>query len=80
MDYAIENEVGLTPENPHIIYAESSKGSFFVAFHDFNLFHFLAIASCICDPEMPFVNYHYVTENNGEPMSCMCGYFFKPQV
>ena len=26
MDYAIENEVGLTPENPHIIYAESSKG------------------------------------------------------
>ena len=26
MDYAIENDVGLTPDNPHIIYAESSKG------------------------------------------------------
>ena len=42
-----------------IIYAESSK----------------AIASCICDPEMPFVNYHFVDENNGEPMACQCGYF-----
>lgn len=61
MDFAVENDVGLTPDNPHIIYAESSK----------------AIASCICDPEMPFVNYHFVTENNGESMACECGYFFK---
>ena len=43
----------------------------------FCTYSLLAIASCICDPEMPFVNYHYVTENNGEPMACMCGYFFK---
>jgi len=61
MDFAVENDVGLTPDNPHIIFAESSK----------------AIASCICDPEMPFVNYHFITENNGEPMACECGYFFK---
>ena len=26
MDYAIENDVGLSPENPHIIYAESGTG------------------------------------------------------
>ena len=26
---------------------------------------------------MPFVNYHFVTENNGEAMACECGYFFK---
>ena len=26
---------------------------------------------------MPFVNYHFVTENNGESMACECGYFFK---
>ena len=26
---------------------------------------------------MPFVNYHFVHENNGEPMVCQCGYFFK---
>jgi len=61
MEYAIENDVGLSPENPHIIYAESGT----------------AITSCICDPEMPFVNYHFVHENNGEPMVCQCGYFFK---
>jgi len=61
MEYAIENDVGLSPENPHIIYAEAGT----------------AITSCICDPEMPFVNYHFVHENNGEPMVCQCGYFFK---
>ena len=27
MEYAIENGVGLTPENPHIIYSESGKGN-----------------------------------------------------
>ena len=27
MDFAVENDVGLTPDNPHIIYAESSKGN-----------------------------------------------------
>ena len=26
MDFAVENDVGLTPDNPHIIFAESSKG------------------------------------------------------
>lgn len=26
MEYAIENGVGLTPEKPHLIYAESGKG------------------------------------------------------
>ena len=29
MDFAVENDVGLTPDNPHIIFAESSKGSHF---------------------------------------------------
>ena len=38
---------------------------------------FSAIASCVCDPEMPYVNYHYVEENDGEPMCCACGYYFK---
>jgi len=61
MEYAIENGVGLTPEKPHLIYSESGK----------------AIASCVCDPEMPYVNYHYVEENDGEPMCCACGYYFK---
>ena len=28
MDFAVENDVGLTPDNPHIIFAESSKGSY----------------------------------------------------
>ena len=26
---------------------------------------------------MPFVNYHYVDINDGEPMVCQCGYYFK---
>ena len=108
MDFAVENDVGLTPDNPHIIFAESSKGSyllidleyflnlsfytilqvFFTSWKTFLVIISIpengkylkkssAIASCICDPEMPFVNYHFITENNGEPMACECGYFFK---
>lgn len=42
----------------------------------FKLFH-VAITSCICDPEMPMVNYHFIEENDGEPMVCQCGYYFK---
>lgn len=61
MEYAIENGVGLSPENPHIIYSESGK----------------AVTSCVCDPEMPFVLYHHIEENDGEPMCCQCGYYFK---
>ena len=26
---------------------------------------------------MPFVHYSYIEENGGDPMTCMCGYFFK---
>ena len=28
MEYAIENDVGLSPDNPHIIYAESGTGKY----------------------------------------------------
>ena len=30
MDYAVINNVGLTPDNPHILYSESNTGVIFV--------------------------------------------------